>query len=52
VLVSYTPTGETVGSVAVLAEILRREIKNDVATYGFALQREGVPASGGFRLSS
>jgi hypothetical protein len=52
VLLTYTPTGETIGSVSVLAEILRRETKNDVATYGFALQREGEYASGGFRLSS
>lgn len=52
VLLTYTPTGETIGSVSVLAEILRRETKNDVATYGFALQRGGEYASGGFRLSS
>ncbi len=52
VVLTYTPTGEKVSSVAVLAEILRREIKNDVATYSFALQRKGEPAAGGFRLSS
>lgn len=52
VVLTYAPTGEKVDSVEVLAEILRRETKNDVATYGFALQREGEYASGGFRLSS
>jgi hypothetical protein len=52
VLLTYAATGETVGSATALAEILRREVKNDVATYGFALQREGESAVGGFWLSS
>ena len=52
VVLTYAPTGEAVGSASALAEILRREAKNDVATYGFALQRKGEYASGGFRLSS
>jgi len=52
VLLTYAPTGEIIGSASALAEILRREVKNDVATYGFALQRKGEYALGGFRLSS
>lgn len=52
VLLTYAPTGEAVGPASALAEILRREAKNDVSTYGFSLQREGDYTSGGFRLSS
>jgi hypothetical protein len=50
VLVVYTPTGETLGTVTALQDILRREMARDVATFSFAIQRNGSMAVGSFRL--
>lgn len=39
ILLAYQPTGEIIGTTTALAEILRREGENRVATFGFAVQR-------------
>jgi serine/threonine protein kinase len=50
VLLVYNATGEMLGTAAALADILKRETRNNVATYGFAIQREGRVAVGSFHL--
>ncbi|MCX7288265.1 MAG: hypothetical protein NTW20_12115, partial [Rhodobacterales bacterium] len=50
VLLVYAATGEALGSETSLADILRREIAKNVATYGFAVQRKGDVAVGSFRM--
>ena len=50
VLLVYAATGETLGTAAALPDILRREMAKSVATYGFAVQRQGSMAVGSFRL--
>jgi hypothetical protein len=50
VLVVYSATGETLGTETALADILKRETMKNVATYGFAVQREGSMAAGSFQL--
>lgn len=51
VLVVYSASGEMLGTATALADILAREMKNNVATYGFAIQRDGKMAAGSFQLS-
>jgi Protein kinase domain len=50
ILMAYAATGETLGTSTALAEILRREGANNVATYGFAVQRIDGIAVGSFTL--
>jgi serine/threonine protein kinase len=50
VLLVYAATGESLGSATSLADILRRDIAKNVATYGFAVQRKGNVAVGSFRM--
>ncbi len=50
VLLVYSSTGETLGTETALADILGREMSKKVATYGFAVQREGSMATGSFQL--
>jgi hypothetical protein len=50
VLVVYSGTGETLGTATALLEILKREKSKNVATFGFAVQRDGSMATGSFRL--
>jgi hypothetical protein len=50
VLLVYAATGETLGTETALADILKRESANNVATYGFAVQRNGKMAVGSFQL--
>jgi hypothetical protein len=50
VLVVYSATGETLGTSTALADILRRESAKNVATFSFAIQRNGSMAAGFFRL--
>lgn len=50
VLVVYSATGEMLGTATALADILSREMQNEIATYGFAIQRDGKMAAGSFRL--
>ncbi len=50
VLLAYAATGETLGTSTALQEILRREAANNVATYGFAVQRTDGIAVGSFTL--
>ena len=50
VLLVYAATGESLGSATSLADILRRDAANDIATYGFAVQRKGNVAVATFRL--
>jgi len=49
-LVAYASTGETLGKVTALADILKRDATNRVATYGFAVQRNGGMTVGSFKL--
>lgn len=51
VLVVYSATGEMLGTATALRDILSREMQNEIATYGFAIQRDGTMAAGSFRLS-
>jgi tRNA A-37 threonylcarbamoyl transferase component Bud32 len=50
VLIAYAATGETLGTETALREILLRETANEVATYGFAVQRAEGVAVGSFTL--
>jgi len=50
VLLAYAATGETLGTVSALQEILQREVDGAVATYGFVVQRMGGVTVGSFRL--
>ncbi|MFN6926196.1 MAG: serine/threonine protein kinase [Tabrizicola sp.] len=50
VLVVYSETGETLGTATALLDILKREKSKNVATFGFAVQRDGSMATGSFRL--
>jgi hypothetical protein len=50
VLLTYAATGETLVNDAALTEILQREAAKNVATYGFAVQRDGGVAVGSFTL--
>jgi hypothetical protein len=50
VLLAYSRTGETLGTSTALADILKREIQNKVATYGFAVQRKSGMAVASFQL--
>lgn len=50
VLVVYDRTGETLGTATALSDILRREQANGIATFSFAIQRNGSMATGSFRL--
>ena len=50
VLLVYAATGETLDSAAALKTLLSREIANGVATFGFAVQRDGTMAVGTFQL--
>ncbi len=50
VLLAYAATGETLGTSTALQEILLREAANNVATYGFAVQRIDGIAVGSFTL--
>lgn len=51
VLLVYSRTGETIGTTTALSDILKREMADGVATYGFAVQRGGQMAVGSFQLS-
>ncbi|MCU0826229.1 MAG: serine/threonine protein kinase [Tabrizicola sp.] len=51
VLLVYAATGEQLKSATALADILKRDMTNNVATYSFAVQRQGKMAVGSFRLS-
>lgn len=51
VLVVYSPTGETLGTATALQDILRREQAKGVATFSFAIQRDGSMSAGSFRLA-
>jgi hypothetical protein len=50
ILLSYAATGETLAKDTALPEILQREAAKNVATYGFAVQRDGSVAVGSFTL--
>jgi hypothetical protein len=50
VLLTYAATGETLIKGTALPEILQREAAKNVATYGFAVQRDGGVAVGSFTL--
>jgi serine/threonine protein kinase len=50
VLLVYAATGEMLDSAAALDALLGREIANGVATFGFAVQRDGAMAVGSFQL--
>jgi hypothetical protein len=50
VLLTYAATGETLIKDTALPEILQREAAKNVATYGFAVQRDGGVAVGSFTL--
>lgn len=50
VLLVYAATGETLSTESALADILKRESSNNVATYGFAVQRDGKMAVASFQL--
>lgn len=52
VLVVYSSSGEKLGTAIALADILKRELTNKVATYGFAVQRNGSMTVGSFQLAS
>ena len=46
VLLVYAATGEMIDSAPAAHELLKREISNGVATFGFAVQRDGKMAVG------
>ena len=50
VLMAYSRTGEALGTPTALDDILKREATNRVASYGFAVQRNGGMAVGSFTL--
>ncbi len=50
VLLVYAATGEMLHSAAALDALLGREMANGVATFGFAVQRDGSMAVGTFRV--
>ena len=50
VLLVYAATGESLGGATSLADILRGGVAKNIATYGFAVQREGNVAVGSFRM--
>ena len=49
VLLAYLPTGEILGTTEALAQILKRESQNRIATFGFAIQRNMTVIVGSFR---
>lgn len=50
VLLTYAATGETLGNDTAFRDLLQRETAKNVATYGFAVQRDGGVAVGSFTL--
>jgi serine/threonine protein kinase len=51
VLLVYAATGEVMDSAQAVNDLLERELANGVATFGFAVQREGKMAVGSIGLS-
>lgn len=45
ILLAYLPTGEILGTETAMAEILKREVANQIATFSFAVQRQGSVAT-------
>jgi hypothetical protein len=51
VLLVYAATGEMIGSAQTVQDLLFRETENGVATFGFAVQRDGKMALGSFGMA-
>lgn len=49
-LLAYLPTGEILGTATALAEIVKREGANRIATFSFAVQRQGKATEGFFKV--
>ena len=50
VLLVYAATGEVIESAEAVSALLEREIANGIATFGFAVQRDGKMAVGYIEL--